>query len=468
MKNKSDEVKFLYQRNAIDNYGTIDEDEIQNVDQNKMKKAEDDSVMATNSSCLKCKGCYVPKRFVVTAMTSLGMLLTYAMRSNFGVTVITILDNSAHMKVHEDAMFNLPTVQWDTREIGFLHAVFYIGYIITHIPGGYLTTIWASHRIFGGCILFSAVMNLLLPVFVEEVGYIGTCCLRGIQGMGEANLVHVQKKEGGFTVVAVRYLLIYGRLVHIQKKEGGLFLQCLQVRFTDLDLVHIQKKEGGLFLQCLQVRNLLIYVRLSPYTKEKSLEAYSGEYEYALSVDTSECGQYGYVLSVDTDECGLYVIRGVCIVWYFSWLCLVYEKPSHHTSISDEEYNYLCDAQGSDVIDYVNLKIPWAQILTSLPVIALCICHFARNWIFVFMLTNEPYYLNNFGFSIAESGSYSSIPHIVKVLVAFGSGYMADLLLLRCSPTVVRKLLTGIGKTAQTLVTLYLIRKNDCFTSSMY
>lgn len=44
---------------------------------------------------------------------------------------------------------------------------------------------------------------------------------------------------------------------------------------------------------------------------------------------------------------------GVCIVWYFSWLCLVYEKPSHHTSISDEEYNYLCDAQGSDVIDYV-------------------------------------------------------------------------------------------------------------------
>lgn len=40
----------------------------------------------------------------------------------------------------------LPTVQWDTREIGFLHAVFYIGYIITHIPGGYLTTIWASHR----------------------------------------------------------------------------------------------------------------------------------------------------------------------------------------------------------------------------------------------------------------------------------------------------------------------------------
>lgn len=56
----------------------------------------------------------------------------------------------------------------------------------------------------------------------------------------------------------------------------------------------------------------------------------------------------------------------------------------------------------------------------------------------------------------------------MKVLVAFGSGYMADLLLLRCSPTVVRKLLTGIGKTAQTLVTIYLIRKNDCFTSSIY
>ncbi|XP_071119923.1 vesicular glutamate transporter 3-like isoform X2 [Mytilus edulis] len=380
MENKSDEVKFLDQRNAIDNYGTTDEDEIQNVDENKKKKAEDDSVMATNSSCLKCKGCYVPKRFVVTAMTSLGMLLTYAMRSNFGVTVITILDNSAHMKVHEDAMFNLPTVQWDTREIGFLHAVFYIGYIITHIPGGYLTTIWASHRIFGGCILFSAVMNLLLPVFVEEVGYIGTCCLRGIQGMGEGLL----------------YPACYGLLRHwsTTKERGRLVSAVLTGSYA------------GAIIGFPMAGFITHYIGW----------------------------QYVY-----------YVCGGVCIVWYFSWLCLVYEKPSHHTSISDEEYNYLCDAQGSDVIDYVNLKIPWAQILTSLPVIALCICHFARNWIFVFMLTNEPYYLNNFGFSIAESGSYSSIPHIVKVLVAFGSGYMADLLLLRCSPTVVRKLLTGIG-----------------------
>lgn len=105
MENKSDEVKFVDQGNDTDYYGTVDEDEIQN--EMKMKKENDNSVKDANSGCLKCKGCYVPKRFVVTALTSLGMLLTYAMRSNFGVTVITILDNSAHMKVHEDAMFNV-------------------------------------------------------------------------------------------------------------------------------------------------------------------------------------------------------------------------------------------------------------------------------------------------------------------------------------------------------------------------
>lgn len=45
-------------------------------------------------------------------------------------------------------------------------------------------------------------------------------------------------------------------------------------------------------------------------------------------------------------------VGGACIVWYLFWLCLVYEKPSHHASISDEEFKYLCDAQGEDVIDY--------------------------------------------------------------------------------------------------------------------
>ena len=49
-----------------------------------------------------------------------------------------------------------------------------------------------------------------------------------------------------------------------------------------------------------------------------------------------------------------------------------------------------------------NDKVPWASILTSMPVLALNICNFARSWVFFLLLTNEPTYLNTFGFTIAE------------------------------------------------------------------
>ena len=49
-----------------------------------------------------------------------------------------------------------------------------------------------------------------------------------------------------------------------------------------------------------------------------------------------------------------------------------------------------------------NDKVPWTSILTSMPVQALNICNFARSWVFFLLLTNEPTYLNTFGFTLAE------------------------------------------------------------------
>lgn len=61
-------------------------------------------------------------------------------------------------------VFQLPTVDWDTREVGFLHSAFYIGFMITHVPGGYLTTIWPSHRY-----LYSLLLLLLFKYMMYLV-----------------------------------------------------------------------------------------------------------------------------------------------------------------------------------------------------------------------------------------------------------------------------------------------------------
>ena len=47
-------------------------------------------------------------------------------------------------------------------------------------------------------------------------------------------------------------------------------------------------------------------------------------------------------------------------------------------------------------------SIPWRRILTSAPVNALSVCNFSRNFVFFFLLTNEPLFLNVFGYNIAE------------------------------------------------------------------
>ncbi|KAK3103573.1 hypothetical protein FSP39_020244 [Pinctada imbricata] len=341
--------------------------------------------------------CYFPKRYLITLLTGFGMLLVYSMRTNVGIAAITILDLQAHTKVGtERAKWGLPTVEWTTRMIGFLHSVFYIGFFLSHIPAGYLTTVWPCHRIYGGSILLSASLNLLIPISIEELGYITTCAVRFLQGITEGFL----------------YPSCYGLLRHWSTTT----------------------ERGRLLSGVL-----------------------SGSYMGAIIGFPLA----GFITHYISWQYVFYASGGSCILWYMLWMFIVYEKPGHHPCINEDELNFITKAQGSECIEYENLQVPWKQILTSLPVIALCVCHFTRFWVFILMLTNEPYYLNMFGFSIAENGLYSSIPHIVKVLFAFTSGYIADFFLssTRCTTTIVRKCLTcgGFGVQALCFYVLTLI-----------
>jgi len=67
---------------------------------------------------------------------------------------------------------------------------------------------------------------------------------------------------------------------------------------------------------------------------------------------------------------------------------------------------------------FQNDKIPWVDILTSLPVNALNVCNFARSFVFFMLLTNEPAYLNVFNYNLAEvSVSYLVYSFSVSIKV---------------------------------------------------
>ncbi len=142
---------------------------------------------------------------------------------------------------------------------------------------------------------------------------------------------------------------------------------------------------------------------------------------------------------------------------------MIYEKPDEHPTISEEELIYI----EKSVADVKSLydenethsisKVPWKLILISLPVWAICCAHFARGWTFYLLLTNQPAFLNAFGFGVTENGTLGSLPHIMTVLIALCSGFIADYMRLNLlwSTTNVRKIMTCTGNEVLVLENLY-------------
>lgn len=85
--------------------------DINSMDKKDMNEDSDDEdraeMLSKHIMCGRCRPCrrscptvcYVPKRFIVTILTGIGMMLVYAMRTNLAVTVILILDFAPHTKV---------------------------------------------------------------------------------------------------------------------------------------------------------------------------------------------------------------------------------------------------------------------------------------------------------------------------------------------------------------------------------
>jgi hypothetical protein len=109
-------------------------------------------------------------------------------------------------------------------------------------------------------------------------------------------------------------------------------------------------------------------------------------------------------------------------------------------------------------------KIPWKLIFGSFPVWSICCAHFARGWTFYLLLTNQPSFLNAFGFGVTENGTLGSLPHILTVLVALSSGFIADYMRLNLlwSTTNVRKIMTCSG------MKLNFLRNKLFISSSFY
>uniref|UniRef100_A0A8C1W4U0 Solute carrier family 17 member 6a n=1 Tax=Cyprinus carpio TaxID=7962 RepID=A0A8C1W4U0_CYPCA len=126
----------------------------------------------------------LPRRYIIAIMSGLGFCISFGIRCNLGVAIVGMVNNSTVHRggkiiVTEKAKFN-----WDPETVGMIHGSFFWGYIVTQIPGGYISSRLAANRVFGAAILLTSTLNMFIPS-AARVHYGCVMFVRILQGLVE-------------------------------------------------------------------------------------------------------------------------------------------------------------------------------------------------------------------------------------------------------------------------------------------
>ncbi|XP_004675823.1 PREDICTED: vesicular glutamate transporter 3 isoform X2 [Condylura cristata] len=130
-----------------------------------------------------CSCCGVPKRYIIAIMSGLGFCISFGIRCNLGVAIVEMVNNST---VYIDGKPEIQAAQfnWDPETVGLIHGSFFWGYIVTQIPGGFISNKFAANRVFGAAIFLTSTLNMFIPS-AARVHYGCVMCVRILQGLVE-------------------------------------------------------------------------------------------------------------------------------------------------------------------------------------------------------------------------------------------------------------------------------------------
>ncbi|XP_074077169.1 vesicular glutamate transporter 3 [Macrotis lagotis] len=102
-------------------------------------------VPAQSAPRCDCYCCGIPKRYIIAIMSGLGFCISFGIRCNLGVAIVEMVNNST---VYIDGKPEVQRAQfnWDPETVGLIHGSFFWGYIMTQIPGGFISNKFAANR----------------------------------------------------------------------------------------------------------------------------------------------------------------------------------------------------------------------------------------------------------------------------------------------------------------------------------
>ncbi|XP_050432361.1 putative inorganic phosphate cotransporter isoform X1 [Adelges cooleyi] len=317
------------------------------------------------------------KRYTMAVLGFIGIANAYAMRSVLSLAITemvvdihkTTLDpNGCPGPAVLKNMTN-PNAEFDWSEKlqGHILGSFYYGYVLAQIPAGILAQKYGGKHVFGVGMFLTSVLTLLTPM-AARAGPVYLIIVRVLEGLGE-----------GPTIPAMNTLLAQWVPINERSTIGS--------------FVFAGNMIGTIVAQSTA----------------------------------------GYMLKVTDDNWPLvfYTFGSIALIWYVFWNFFVYSRPSEHPSITDYELTYLeRHLKGVSRNKEKVQPTPWGAMLLSGPMWGLMIGQIAHDWALFMIHTDLPKYMKSvMKFSIAETGVWSSMPHLIMWLTAILSGWLSDYLI---------------------------------------
>ncbi|ELW47140.1 Vesicular glutamate transporter 1 [Tupaia chinensis] len=332
----------------------------------------------------------LPRRYIIAIMSGLGFCISFGIRCNLGVAIVSMVNNSTtHRGGHvvvQKAQFN-----WDPETVGLIHGSFFWGYIVTQIPGGFICQKFAANRVFGFAIVATSTLNMLIPS-AARVHYGCVIFVRILQGLVEG----------------VTYPACHG----IWSKWAP----------------PLERSRLATTAFCGSYAGAVVAMPLAGV-----LVQYSGWSSVFYVYGSFGIFWYLFWLLVSYESPALHPS--------------ISEEERKYIEDAIGESAKLMNP-------VTKFNTPWRRFFTSMPVYAIIVANFCRSWTFYLLLISQPAYFEEvFGFEISKVGLVSALPHLVMTIIVPIGGQIADFLRSRriMSTTNVRTLV-GFGMEATLLL----------------
>ncbi|CAG9857370.1 unnamed protein product [Phyllotreta striolata] len=262
---------------------------------------DDEATLIAPPQVEDTKNC-LKTRHVLGILGFFGFANVYAMRVNLSVAIVAMVNSTQPVPSSNTTFDQCPVpnitnstepvrpgeFNWDEQTQSIVLGSFFYGYVLTQMPGGRLSEIFGSKRVYGMGVLITSVFTLLTPI-AARINFTLFIIVRILEGMGE-----------GVTFPSMHAMI-------------ARWIPPLE-RSTFAAYVYAGANLGT-----------IISMPLSGWLCSLDLDG-------------------GWPLS-------FYLFGVLGIVWFFLWIFLVHDTPSTHPRIDPQEKAYIIACVGPQVVD---------------------------------------------------------------------------------------------------------------------